>query len=183
MNRRELVGLLNGLMAGTSLATLVPDELFARGARLDRRGQGKGPFTPHQFETVSEIADLIIPGTDTPGARVAKVPDFIAVIVGEWYRDDEKSVIMGGLAELDVRSQRTFGKDFIETRAEDRVQLLTELDKELQSLKAAKQDTGKNFFHRIKGLTIYGYYTSEIGMTQELHYQVIPGRYDPCIPR
>ena len=181
MNRRDLLGVLGGVVAGSSLAAIAPSELLARGRAIHRGSPG--PFTPHQFATVSVIADLVIPVTDTPGAVAAKVPDFIAVIVGEWYTDEERTSFMEGLAEVDSRSRQARGKDFVDGSPADQVALLTQLDAELQALKARKEDSSKNFFERIKGLTIYGYYTSEIGMTQELHYQVIPGRYDPCVQR
>lgn len=184
MNRRDLLSILSGTLAGSSLATFAPDDLLARGINVSRPGRHPpaGPFTPHEFATVSAIVDLIIPETDTPGAKAAKVPEFIGVIVGEWYRDDERATFLAGLGEVDARSQRATGKNFVEAPPVEQIALLTGLDRELQAMKQQKQATGSNFFQRIKGLAIYGYYTSEIGMTRELHYQVIPGRYDPCMP-
>jgi hypothetical protein len=90
--------------------------------------------------------------------------------------------MLAGLADVDARSRRQWGGDFIGLTEPQQVGILTTLDGELQALKAGKEPTEKHFFQRIKGLTLYGYYTSEAGMTQELNYSMIPGRYDACTP-
>jgi hypothetical protein len=183
MNRRHLLGVLGSVVGGAGLTGLTPAQLMARGRAINSqlpRQRGIGPFTAHQFETVSQCTDLIIPPTDTPGARTAKVPEFIAVIVGEWYTNDERQGFMNGLADLDVRSRTGFNRVFIDLTEDQKIQLLQNLDQEVSAIRARQGTLDGNFFQRLKGLTLYGYYTSEIGMTQELHYQVIPGRYDPC---
>ena len=53
---------------------------------------------------------------------------------------------------------------------------------ELARLRDTKADRSKNFFQAMKWLTLTGYYTSEVGATTELHYRVVPGRYEPCYP-
>ncbi|MEO8293896.1 MAG: gluconate 2-dehydrogenase subunit 3 family protein [Gemmatimonadota bacterium] len=183
MNRRDLVQLLGSLVGSAGLSSMTADQLFARGQAINARmppGNGRGPFTPHQFDTVGRVTDLIIPATDTPGALEAGVPGFIAIIVGEWYTAPDRDRFMAGLADLDARSNQDSGRDFVSGSEADQTRLLQILDDEVSLLRAQNGKLDNNFFHRIKGLTLYGYYTSEIGMTRELHYQVIPGRYDPC---
>jgi len=65
---------------------------------------------------------------------------------------------------------------------EQQAEILEDLDYELARLRDTKSDTSKNFFQAMKWLTLTGYYTSEIGATSELHYRVVPGRYEPCYP-
>jgi hypothetical protein len=183
MNRREMLGALAGV--GAAFATLSPEDLWARGQEINQKLQsdslnGLGPFTPHQAATVARMADLIIPPTDTPGAVDAKVPAFIAVIVGEWYPSEDRDLFMAGLTEVDATSQRRLNRNFVDLPENQQVALLSEMDAELQALRQRKEPIDKNFLQRMKGLTLYGYYTSEIGMTRELKYQIIPGRYDPC---
>lgn len=181
MNRRELIVAFGG--AGALLATVSPEQLWARSKALHRRpGQPLGPFSPHQAETVSRIAELILPRTDTAGALEAGVPEFIAVIVGEWYLPEDKALMLADLEDVDTRSRQRWSRDFIALAEPEQVELLTTLDGELQAMKQRKESTSKNFFQRIKGLTLYGYYTSEAGMKEELQYVAIPGRYDPCSP-
>ena len=181
MNRRELLAAIGG--AGALLATVSPTELWARSRSTPHQpGQPLGPFTGHQADTVSRICDLILPRTDTPGALDAGVPAFIAVIVGEWDLPEDKARFLEDLEGIDTRSRSRGNRDFLQLAEEAQVALLVELDGELQAMKQRKEPTGKNFFQRIKGLTLYGYYNSEPGMKEELRYVMIPGRYDPCAP-
>jgi len=186
MHRRELLSLLGGLAAGSALAALSPDELLARGAeahgRTRRTTDPLGPFTPHQAATIDRATELILPATDTPGAHAAGVTGFIAVIVGEWDTPEDRDRFMKGLDSLDSTSRERFGKDFVDGTEADQVALLNALGTEMQARRARHENQGENFYRRLKGLTLYGYYTSEVGSTQELHEQVIPGRYDGCAP-
>jgi hypothetical protein len=177
MNRREVLLLLAGTAA-------LPDQLLAVGRAVHKRVRAGTlrALDPHQNETVASIAELIIPKTDTPGAREAGVPAFIDVMLAEWGDDDQRKVFTAGLANVDERSRALFGKDFIASSAEQQVQILTDLDAELARLRDTKSDTSKNFFQGVKWLTLTGYYTSEVGATTEQHFRIVPGRYEPCYP-
>jgi hypothetical protein len=69
---------------------------------------------PHQNATVTIISELIIPQTDTPGAKAARANEFIDLILAEWYDEEEKSIFMAGLADVDSRARDLFGKDFVD---------------------------------------------------------------------
>ena len=71
-------------------------------------------LNPRQNATVTTIAELIIPQTNTPGARAARVNEFIDLILSEWYDDEERSTFLSGLADVDVRARDLWGKDFVE---------------------------------------------------------------------
>ena len=60
---------------------------------------------PHQNATVTIISELIIPQTDTPGAKAARVNEFIDLILTEWYDEEEKSIFMAGLTDVDARAR------------------------------------------------------------------------------
>jgi len=177
MNRREALLVL----AGT---TALPESLKAMGRAVHARVRAGTlrTFTAHQNETVATIAELIIPKTDTPGARDAGVPAFIDVMVTEWGDDNQRKAFAAGLANVDERSRTAFGKDFVGCTAAQQTEILEDMDYELAQARDAKTDTSGNFFGMMKWLTLTGYYTSEIGATSELHYRVVPGRYEPCYP-
>lgn len=183
MDRRELLGTL--ALAVPSLAGLTPERLLAVGREAHRsvpRSPGapvSGPFTAPQRATVDQMSELIMPATDTPGARAAGVVGFIEVIVGEYYRDEERGAFLRGLADVDARSQSLFGKTFVETTEAQQTTVLTGLEAESRAMPAGSP---QHFFARMKGLTLYGYYTSEIGYTQELQQTFMPGRYDGAAP-
>jgi glucoside 3-dehydrogenase (cytochrome c) hitch-hiker subunit len=179
-------------------------------ARASGLEHSLGFFDPHQRATVAAIAERIIPETDTPGAGAAGVPAFIELIVAEHYHDDERSRFLAGLEDVDARSRTAVKRDFIGASPADQDRILALLETEAEPALAEKAPEKKPaepsqkpnekpaekprealpegpvekpepFWRQIKFLTIYGYYTSEIGVVQELHTVVIPGRYDPCI--
>ncbi len=177
MNRREVLLMLAGTAA-------LPDQLFALGRTVHKkvRAGTLRALTPQQTETVATIAELIIPKTDTPGARDAGVPAFIDVMLADWGDKEHRQTFTAGLGNVDERSRALFGKDFIACSPEQQTQILTDLDAELARLRDTKADTSKNFFQAMKWLTLTGYYTSEVGATTEQHFRVVPGRYEPCYP-
>lgn len=182
MRRRDLLRLLGGAAAVPLLAGLSPDRLLAIARRAHARAYRRPHriFDANQSETVATIAELIIPETDTPGARAAGVGEFIELIAAEWYDPDERERFLEGLAGVDARSRTTFGSDFNTLAPAQQAALLHGLDAEVAALRESGGDPGEHFFQQVKWLTLYGYYTSEVGLTQELHYVTVPGRYDPC---
>ena len=184
MNRRDLVTLLSGAAAAPLLGGLSPAELRAAGRAMHTRAaRPLQVLDPHQRETVATIADLIIPTTDTPGASAAKIDEFVDVLLAEWYDDDDRARFLAGLAGVDARARAAFGADFLGCGEAQRTAILAGLDAEVAALRAADAKPGEHFFGRMKWLTVYGYYTSEAGMTEELKWQVIPGAYDGCLER
>src|SRR2546426_11935884 len=108
MNRREVLLLLAGTAA-------VPDRLLAIGRTVHQRVRAGTlrALTPQQNEAVATIAELIIPKTDTPGAREAGVPAFIDVMLADWADDEQRQMFTTGLANVDERSPTAFGKNFV----------------------------------------------------------------------
>src|SRR5437867_13301707 len=108
MNRREVLLLLAGTAA-------LPDRLLAIGRTVHQRVRvgTLRALNPHQNETVATIAELIIPKTDTAGAREAGVPAFIDVMLAEWFDDEMRQGFTAALANVDERSRAAFGKGFI----------------------------------------------------------------------
>ena len=167
-------------MLGAS--ALLPAPLGAAGRRMHTRARSRGlqVLDPHQSETVATIAELIIPTTDTPGARAAQVHRFIDLLLAEWVTDDERASFLKGLADVDARARTAFGVDFLAATDAQRGTILTQLDAEAQPQRGAERDRQPAFFQQLKWLTVFGYCTSEVGATAELHYEVIPGSYDGC---
>jgi hypothetical protein len=192
MQRREALRLLGGAAAlpllshsAFGLFRQVHDQLPASPALKT--------LNPHQDATVTTLAEIIIPQTDTPGAKAARVNEFIDVIVSEWYDAQERSIFLKGLADLDARSRDLFAHDFVDCAAKQQVQIVTELDEGLTKIReAAVPGTTRklhrlnpeevNFFYMMKQLTLVGYYTSEEGSEEELHYEIIPSAHGGCTP-
>jgi hypothetical protein len=191
MQRREALRLV---LAGSVLPALSPDlfAFFQEAHPAD--GYALRTLNPHQNATVVIMTDLIIPETDTPGAKAARVNEFIDVILTEWATDDERQHFLAGLADIDKQSHDLFGKDFVDASPAQQFTLLRALDESGTPARAREQHHGNtipedrdkqlvgDFFTVFRAITIHGYYTSEIGFKQELHMQIIPGALHGCAP-
>jgi hypothetical protein len=194
MQRREALRLL-AAAATLPLVSRAAFSLFQEVHQQLPQTAALKALDPHQNATVVTISELIIPQTDTPGAKAARVNEFIDVIVAEWYDQEQKSTFLTGLADVDQRSQSSFSKNFIECSDKQQIQILNDLDEEAQVKSASiGRRRARNvalttrlaekqlFFPMIKQLTLIGYYTSELGFVQELHEEIIPARHAGCVP-
>jgi hypothetical protein len=182
VNRRDALAQI-ALMTGGALAGRFAQAAL-RGAAL-HAAPAQSAFTNEQRTMVEQLAELIIPRTDTPGAIDAGVPIFIDQIVSSWYTPLEQGIFMDGLTSLDMFCASTFGRRFSVCDTEQRTRALAQADdssRAYQAISALKireaPDENSPFFYKLKLLTVLGYYTSEVGATQELSYNPIPGRYD-----
>src|SRR5438309_5687551 len=184
MNRRELLRVLGASALLPALPGRSAERLGAAGRRIHAQARSRGlqVLDPHQSETVATIAELIIPTTDTPGARAAQVHRFIDLLLAEWAPDDDRKQFLDGLADVDARARAASAADFRSASEAQRVAILTALDAEAQEARKAKADGKPHFFDHMKFVTVYGYCTSEAGATAELHYEAIPGAFEPCAP-
>ncbi|KAA6439422.1 gluconate 2-dehydrogenase subunit 3 family protein [Dyadobacter flavalbus] len=166
MNRREAVQTLTFLLGGTISAPLMAGIM---GEKLNF-----GPsveVTDQQEALLAEVADVIIPTTGTPGAKAAGAEKFITRIMRDCYKEEDQKKFYDGLEKVNGQSKEVYGKGF------------TELDA-AQKIDIVKRTTvsDKPFFLQMKGLTLTGYFTSEIGATQALDYLPVPGRFDGSWP-
>jgi hypothetical protein len=191
MHRREMLRLLSA----TAITPMVSPELYA----MLRQAQPSSNYRlqtldAHQNETIVAMMDLIIPATDTPGAKEAKVNEFIDVILTGWATPAERDRLLAGLGDVDKLSANLFSKKFVEASKEQQTALLGSLDDAVDwehgpdsnedgdgSIEYDMRLKGE-FFRVFKMLTLYGYYTSEIGFTQELKKEIIPGAQHGCVP-
>jgi hypothetical protein len=149
-------------------------------------------LNPHQNATVVVMTDLIIPETDTPGAKGARVNEFIDVVLTEWATPEERQNFLQGLAGVDKQSQELFGKAFVDATPVQQTTLLRAMDDYAAAERGQKPEKHGNtvpefdtqlrgnFYDIFRGITLHGYYTSEIGFTQELKLQIIPGAQHGC---
>ena|SRR5271165_6752747 len=188
MQRREALRLLASAAALPLLSKKAFSMFQAVHEQLPERPVLR-TLNPHQNATVTTISEIIIPQTDTPGAKAARVNEFIDLILTEWYDEDEKSIFLTGLIELDASTRALAGKDFVDCGEKQQVEMLRVLDDEVAEARSdVRRGSGRrrpperNFFFMIKQLTLIGYYTSQIGFEQELHGEIIPARHASCVP-
>ena len=181
MNRRELLQRTSLIIGGSLLGA---DGLLANSIDWDAMendnysGKGIGIFNKTQIRLMNEVADTIIPTTDTPGAKAAKVGQFMAVIVSDCYDAEKQKRFMEGLAKLDADCKASYGKTFLKCSPQLRHDCLAELDSAQKAYsKNMKSGDNDHYFRVIKDLVLWGYFTSEIGSTQALRFLEYPGKY------
>lgn len=129
-------------------------------------------FDAHQAETVVTLSDLIIPATDTPGAKAARVVEYIDVLLKDGPAE-RRNALLSGLGWLDGYAIRTHKKPFVRCTQEQQIAILKALDGTRQGDLAP----GGRFFQQIKGLTVSGYYTSKIGIDELNKGGRVPGTF------
>jgi hypothetical protein len=192
LDRREA---LKFLAAGVAASALPPPILAA--FREIHANLSQPPalkvLDAHQDATVSAAAELLLPATDTPGAKTAHVNEFIDHILADWYSDEDRTIFLKGLEDMDVRTQKLFNKDFVSASPEQQAEIFRALGEEMAAAligvaaapagyRGSAPEPADNFYSMFRELTLTGYFTSEIGMTQQLQEVIIPGRFDGCVP-
>lgn len=182
MNRRQALRRVGIFLGGVVSAPTVAGVLS--GCERDT-GTDWAPsaLSAQQNEMVDTMAEIIIPATDTPGASAAHVNRFIDAMVGESYPTDERDRFLSGLDDVNDRCRDTYGDSFLNCTSDQQRALVSELDQETFGEESTHADTDHPpFFRMMKELVIVGYYTSEVGATQELRTNVVPGYYDGDVP-
>jgi hypothetical protein len=186
MNRREALSRVAIIMGGTVLGA----EAFLSGCKTASTGI---TFSKEDIAFLNEVAETILPATQTPGAKEAKVGEFMQVMVTDCYEAKDQKIFMEGIKKLDEASKKMNNKSFMESDATGRHNLLVALDKEAKEVaaKAAeekqknpheKKEADKHYFAMMKELTLTGFFTSEVGATKALRYVAVPGKFVGSYP-
>ena len=120
-----------------------------------------------QAEAVEALSEAIIPATDTPGARAARVHEYIDEALAA--NTDQKDDFLSGLEWVEKKAMRDYGKPFAQLESARQTELLTSISDDHKP--AAGNETGAAFFRQLKTMVCTGYYLSAIGLKQELRYK------------
>lgn len=173
VNRRDALRAMAAGVGATASAVWVSElivlaeEQAVHAHRLAATPQGgtwsPAVLSPQQLETVGTLVELVIPTTDTPGAKAALVDRYIDGVLGT-ASSGVRNQFLAGLAWMDTRSRALFNAPFNEAAPAQQIDLLTRVSME----NSTEDPTGVQFFTAIKSMTITGYYTTEIGLREEL---------------
>src|SRR5215469_14459412 len=106
---------------------------------------GLRTLNSHQDATVTAIADLIIPRTETPGAADVGVNRFIDLILTEWYIDEERNRFLDGLADVDARAQAASGKKFVECSVDEQAEIMVTMGGQMIKEAEAIRKTSRGY--------------------------------------
>ena len=200
MNRRELLKQIALLTGGV----VIGGEVFLSGCKSPGKEVG---FTETNIALLDEVGETILPATSTPGAKAARIGQFMKTIVNDCYTENQQAVFTNGMQQLGDECKKATGKTFLECSAQERHNFLLTLEKEAKEYndKIEAEDkpkrekvkeenkkldwknhkefegTPSHYYTMMKQLTLWGYFTSKEGMTKALDYQPVPGKYVGCI--
>lgn len=193
------------MIAVVTGTAVIGGELFLEGCNTPGSELING-FSEKDIALLDEIAETILPKTNTPGAKDAAVGVFITVMVNDCYTPQDQQVFREGMVLLNDACQNKFNTDFMKATKEERHELLLSLDREAKvyqekvtafnneqnekeqeefergNLAFKKSFMSSHYYTMMKQLTLLGFFTSEKGATEALRYVPVPGRYDACIP-
>jgi len=183
MNRREALVAASALFGGS----IIGANAFLSGCTPPRR-EGKpfaGLLSDREISLLDEVAETILPDSESsPGAKAAKVGEFMNVIVTDCYSPEEQNVFRTGLQTLEAAAVERYGRKFGDLSREERHSFLLTLEEEVRAQRGSRprQNTGRHYYTMLKQLSVWCYFSSEIGTTKALRYEAVPGRYDGCVP-
>lgn len=169
LSRRAMVKAVGAGLGGVAVWPYLSDRSAEVFAAIQATGAPPAPMflTPAQYATVDTLTETIIPADDhSPGARAARVTDYIDLLLAE-SDEETRTRWTSGLVALDEMSEQRFKAPFVKLAAPQAIELLTAIAR----AEPAPQSAVEHFFVATKDATIRGYYTSEIGIHQELDYK------------
>jgi hypothetical protein len=158
LSRRDVIKLGAAATAAVSLGV----------GDVAAQARAGGFLTEGEFATLDELSEMIIP-TDahSPGARAAKVADFIDRQLAEAWDEKPRTDWRGGLALVERLSQQMSGAPFLKSSADQRLAVLTRMAQN----ESKPERPEEQFFNELKARVVYAYYTSEIGIKQDMEYK------------
>ena len=181
MNRREVLQRA-GLVLGYAVSAPVLAGILNGCKAAPTLNYNPVFFTEDQAGIISEMAEIMIPKTDTPGAKDVGVPKFIDQLIKECFKKEDQDSFLAGLKTFDDDAKAAYGSTFLELDAAKQQEHVKKIHD--AAVDAVKKGGLKErpFILRVKELTVVGFFTSEPGATQVLQYEAVPGAYHGCVP-
>ncbi|HEY3405783.1 MAG TPA: gluconate 2-dehydrogenase subunit 3 family protein [Ohtaekwangia sp.] len=182
MDRREALKRTAWIMGGVVSAPAIMGVL--KGCAAKPTINWKPVFLgENQANIVTTVAEIIIPKTDTPGAKDVGVPSFIDLLLKDCYPKEDQDRFLSGLKAFDEEAQKENGDPFIELDPETQAAFVKKIhDAAVAEEKGENKPEKRPFILMMKELTMLGFFTSKEGATQVLQYVAVPGEYKGCIP-
>lgn len=201
MNRREAALTFGALWTVLGTALVIPADVLAQ-VTTTLTWTPKA-LSPDQARVLEVVAELIVPATDTPGAREAGVPQFVDRAVGDHCPAADAQAIRSGLDRIDADARAAHGAAFTALKSDQQTALLRRYEAESKAPRTPMAAVGRGetetglsnqpnaavetpksppFFPVLRDLVTVGYFTSELGATQAVRYDAVPGAYRGCVP-
>jgi hypothetical protein len=188
MNRRDslknISSLLGIVITGTSAASIM----------VACKQKSNLPWQPLAFEAdtaafVAELAETILPKTATPGAKDLAVPQFIDAIVKATFTEKDAKAFNEEITIFSEEIEQKFKKNFLDMTLNERLEALKPYDQNMPKsgmsmwgITLEPNAPAATTYKKLKGMTLWGFYTSEEIGTKVFRYVEVPGAFIPCVP-
>lgn len=182
MDRREALRRTAWIMGGVISAPAIAGVL--KGCKAKPVMDWKLVFlNEQQASLVSQVSEIIIPRTDTPGAKDVGVPSFIDQMLNEVYSPEDQERFTSGLQAFNEEAKKAHGEAFTDMDEEDQAAFVKKIhDEAIEAERTGDPVPERPFILMMKELTMLGFFNSEAGATQVLQYVAVPGAYKGCVP-
>jgi Gluconate 2-dehydrogenase subunit 3 len=159
-SRRDVIRMAAGAVAaGPAVAQQVAEQTASAAPLF---------FTPVEFRMLDELTEIVIPADDhSPGARAAKVATYLDKSFAESFDSEPRQKFREGLKVVDSLSLEMHHKTFLDSTPQQRVAVVARMARNEKSPKKPEEQ----FFGQLKGAAVFAYYTSSIGIHQEMEYK------------
>jgi hypothetical protein len=170
LSRREVIKRTAGALLAAPLAGLPEARAAAGSTRQASRAKARRLlfFSKAEFALVDELSELIIPADEhSRGARAAEVAAYIDKRLAESFTEEPKALWRNGLKQLEGLSKEMHGRTILQSTKEQRIALLTRIAQNESQPKTPEE----SFFKELKSRTAQAYYSSKIGIHEEMQYK------------
>ena len=137
-------------------------------------------FSEDQARTITKLADIILPASDTPAASELGVPKFVEDMVNLVAKEEDKARFMELFAAFEEECNTRYGSNFGSMGDDEQLKFFAEKHSEIEGKRDLPADQ-RPFVWFVKEAVVAGYFTTEVGMTQIMQYIAIPAEYKACI--
>ena len=124
-------------------------------------------FTPAEYALAEELTEAIIPADEkSGGAKAARVAEYLDARLAEAFDQSDRDTWRSGLARVDALSMELHRNAFLKCTPAQRIAVLTRM----AANEANPKTPDELFFRELKSQTIHGYYTSKIGIHDDMGY-------------
>ena len=169
---------------GTGAAVLIPSIGLVQSCAYE--SQTRKALTEADVPFLDEIGETIIPTTaDSPGAKATNIGEYMLLMYQDCMEKEDQRILVAGINAIDSKAAMDFSNSFMAVDQIKREALLASIQEEAVAYNLeheAEEEVPPHYFDLLKGLTLNGYFTSQIGMTQARAYLPVPGQYVACMP-
>lgn len=182
LSKRHFLRGLTAIVGGTLVAQFASNNALAAAFNYQAKSNSSASagqlFSKLQMKILHDICDVVLPKTDTPSAAELDVHGFVDHQLSVCYDSVEQDGVIAIVDKINTISIKSLSQGYIDLSSSQQKALLESLEKMTSGFNVED----KAHFKFLKSLIVFGYFTTEVGATQALNYQAVPGGFKGSVP-